>query len=111
MSKEFFDAIRTGDLNQVNAMIAADEELLSATDENGLGPFAVAKYSGRNQIAEISPELQIVLTLEHADVVHDLIRVLNGGLRSVGRRTEVHSQLIDRDVRKSIQPWELKTVK
>jgi ankyrin repeat protein len=63
MSKEFFDAIRTGDLNQVNAMIAADEELLSATDENGLGPFAVAKYSGRNQIAEILLEKGLELDI------------------------------------------------
>src|SRR5262250_2122641 len=62
MSKEFFDAIRTGDLNQVNA-ISADEELLSAKDENGLGPYAVAKYSGRTEIAELLLEKGLELDI------------------------------------------------
>ena len=53
MSKDFFDAIRTGDRDRVSGMIAADKALLSAKDENGLGPFTVAKYSGRNEIATL----------------------------------------------------------
>ena len=53
MSKDFFDAIRGGDLDRVQAMIAADHALLSAQDENGLGPFTAAKYSGRGEIAAL----------------------------------------------------------
>jgi len=53
MNKDFFDAIRTGDRDRVSTMIAADKGLLSATDENGLGPFMIAKYSGRNEIAAL----------------------------------------------------------
>jgi ankyrin repeat protein len=53
MSKDFFDAIRNGDRERVNGMIAADEALLRAKDENGLPPFVVAKYSGRNEIAAL----------------------------------------------------------
>lgn len=53
MSKEFFDAIRAGDRDRVSTMIATDRGLLSAKDENGLGPFMIAKYSGRNEIAAL----------------------------------------------------------
>jgi len=53
MSKDFFDAIRSGDRDRVSRMIASDEGLLRAQDENGLGPFMVAKYSGRNEIAAL----------------------------------------------------------
>ena len=51
MSKEFFDAIRAGDTAKVSAMLEADPVLLSVKDENGLGAFAVAKYSRGNEIA------------------------------------------------------------
>jgi ankyrin repeat protein len=53
MSKEFFDAIRAGDAGKVSAMIAADPGLLNAQDENGMGSFVVAKYSRRNDIADM----------------------------------------------------------
>jgi ankyrin repeat protein len=51
MSKEFFDAIRAGDAARVSAMLEGDSGLLAARDENGLGAFATAKYSRRNDIA------------------------------------------------------------
>jgi ankyrin repeat protein len=51
MSKDFFDAIRAGDRGRVSALLAADTSLLSASDEKGLGPFAVAKYSRQDEIA------------------------------------------------------------
>ena len=53
MSKELFDAIRAGNLDSVSRMITADKTLLDTKDENGLGPFTVAKYSGRNAIAAL----------------------------------------------------------
>jgi uncharacterized protein len=61
MSKELFDAIRAGNLDQVSRMIAADKTLLSAKDENGLGTFTAAKYSGRNEIAALLLEKGVEL--------------------------------------------------
>ncbi|HXA67370.1 MAG TPA: ankyrin repeat domain-containing protein [Bryobacteraceae bacterium] len=63
MNKDFFDAIRTGDRDRVSTMIAADKGLLSATDENGLGPFMIAKYSGRNEIAALLVEKGVELDI------------------------------------------------
>lgn len=53
MSKEFFDAIRAGDLDKVSGMLAAEAVLLTAKDENGHSAFAAAKYSGRHEIAAL----------------------------------------------------------
>jgi len=63
MNKDFFDAIRTGDRDRVSTMIAVDKGLLSATDENGLGPFMIAKYSGRNEIAALLVEKGVELDI------------------------------------------------
>ncbi|HEX4592898.1 MAG TPA: ankyrin repeat domain-containing protein [Bryobacteraceae bacterium] len=63
MSKEFFDAIRAGDRDRVSAMIAGDKSLLSAKDENGLGPFTVAKYSAKNEIAALLLEKGVDLDI------------------------------------------------
>lgn len=53
MNKEFFDAIRAGDAGKVTQMIDADAGLLSTPDENGLGPFTVARYSRQDGIASL----------------------------------------------------------
>src|SRR5260370_4288179 len=53
MSKEFFDAIRAGDLAKVAGMMEADPGLLNATNENGLGAFTVARYSRQDAIAKL----------------------------------------------------------
>lgn len=53
MSKEFFEAIRAGDRGKVESMLAADPALLGAKEENGAGPFVIAKYSARNDIAQL----------------------------------------------------------
>jgi ankyrin repeat protein len=63
MSKDFFDAIRAGDRDRVSAMIAADKALLSAQDENGLGAFTAAKYSGKNEIAALLLEKGVDLDI------------------------------------------------
>ena len=63
MSKEFFDAIRAGDRDKVSAMLAADATLLSAKDENGLGPFTTAKYYRRNEIAAMLLEKGVELDI------------------------------------------------
>jgi len=61
MSKDFFDAIRAGDRDKVNAMLAADPTLLSAKDEKGNSAFVTAKYAHRNDIAVLLVELGIEL--------------------------------------------------
>ena len=61
MNQDFFDAIRSGELDRVSAMVAADKDLLSAKDKNGLGPFTVAKYSGRGEIAAMLLEKGVEL--------------------------------------------------
>ncbi|HLJ47725.1 MAG TPA: ankyrin repeat domain-containing protein [Bryobacteraceae bacterium] len=53
MSKELFDAVRAGDQAKVEAMVDSNPALLAATDENGLGPFTVARYSRQNGIADM----------------------------------------------------------
>jgi uncharacterized protein len=53
MSKTFFDAIRAGDRAAVDTLLATDSSLLGALDENGLGAYAAARYSGRNEIAAL----------------------------------------------------------
>jgi ankyrin repeat protein len=51
MSQQFFEAIRAGDRDKVDALLNADATLLAAQDEKGLGAYTAAKYSGRNDIA------------------------------------------------------------
>jgi uncharacterized protein len=53
MNKDFFDAVRAGDLTKVAAMMEADPGLLDATDENGLGAFTVARYSRQDAAAKL----------------------------------------------------------
>jgi len=50
--KEFFDAIRAGDEQRVRTLAESNPSLLAAKDEQGLGPFTVARYSRQNAIAE-----------------------------------------------------------
>jgi ankyrin repeat protein len=85
MSKDFFDAIRTGDRDRVSAMIAANKALLNAKDENGLGPFTAAKYSGRNEIAALLLENGAELDVFAACIAGDEQRVveLAGGDREL----------------------------
>ncbi|HTA71889.1 MAG TPA: ankyrin repeat domain-containing protein [Bryobacteraceae bacterium] len=75
MSKDFFDAIRAGDRERLTEMIAADEALLRAKDENGIGPFIAAKYSGRNDIAELLLQKGVELDIFAACMAGALQRV------------------------------------
>ena len=53
MSKEFFDAIRAGDVPRVTQMLDADPALLNAPDDNGLSPFTAARYSRQDAVAQV----------------------------------------------------------
>jgi uncharacterized protein len=75
MSKEFFDAIRSGDQDRVSAMLTGDATLLRATDDKGIGAFVAAKYSGRHEIASMLLSKGIELDIFAACVAGDEARV------------------------------------
>lgn len=53
MSTAFFEAIKAGEAEKIGQMIDSDPSLLSARDDNGLGPFTVARYSRQDSIARL----------------------------------------------------------
>jgi uncharacterized protein len=61
MSQQFFEAIRAGDRGRVEELLNVNPGLLGARDEKGLGAYAAAKYSGRNEIAALLLERGIEL--------------------------------------------------
>jgi ankyrin repeat protein len=63
MSKDFFDAIRSGDHAKVSSLLTADPALLAARDDKGLSAFIAAKYSQRNDIAALLLEKGIELDI------------------------------------------------
>jgi uncharacterized protein len=68
MSKTFFDAIRAGDRAAVDTLLASDSSLLGALDEKGLGAYAAARYSGRNEIAALLLEKGVKLDVYTASM-------------------------------------------
>ena len=63
MSQQFFEAIRAGDRDRVDALLSSDPALLGAKDEKGLSAYMAAKYSGRNDIAALLLERGVELDL------------------------------------------------
>jgi ankyrin repeat protein len=53
MNAEFFGAIKQGDVMKVAAMVKDDPSLLNDTDEQGLGPYTVARYSRQDEVAKL----------------------------------------------------------
>jgi ankyrin repeat protein len=53
MSTAFFEAIKAGEAEKIGQMIDSDPSLLNARDDNGLGPFTVARYSRQDSIARL----------------------------------------------------------
>jgi len=76
---EFFDAIRAGDEPRVRALVESDPSLLGTKDQQGLGPFTVARYSRQNGIAEyllskgVHLDIFAACLADRADRVADLI--------------------------------------
>jgi len=68
MSKTFFNAIRAGDRAAVDTLIDSDSSLLGALDENGLGAYAAARYSGRGEIAALLLEKGVKLDIHAASM-------------------------------------------
>src|SRR3954468_10940790 len=52
MSAEFFDAVKKGDRDTVERMVAADRSLLLAADENGVSAILLAYYHGKSDVAQ-----------------------------------------------------------
>ena len=51
--RNFFDAIRGGDIPRITQLLEAEPALLSARDENGLGPYTVARYARQDAAARL----------------------------------------------------------
>lgn len=63
MNQEFFGAIKQGDVIKVTSMIREDASLLSDKDENGLGPYTVARYSRQDEVARLLLEKGVELDI------------------------------------------------
>jgi uncharacterized protein len=74
--QQFFEAIRAGDRDKVNALLASDGTLLTAKDDKGLGAYTAAKYSGRNEIATLLLEKGVQLDVFAASMAGAKDRVL-----------------------------------
>ncbi len=61
MSQQFFEAVRAGDRGKVQELLAANAGLLRAKDQQGLGAYTAAKYSGRPEIAALLLERGVEL--------------------------------------------------
>jgi ankyrin repeat protein len=85
MSQEFFDAIRAGDRGKVEELLDANAELLGAKDEQGLGAYTAAKYSGRNEIATLLLERGVELDVFAACIAGARERVVE----LIGREPEL----------------------
>src|SRR6202035_5714871 len=68
--------------------------------------LALGELLGRNIPAVFSSELQVVLTLYHADIVDELVEVLDGELRSIAIRPNVQTraEVVESNVRELVQP-------
>src|ERR1700678_3196640 len=76
MSQQFFEAMRAGERDKVDALLNADAALLAAQDEKGLGAYTAAKYSGRNDIAALLLEKGVALDVFAACMAGAQDRVL-----------------------------------
>jgi ankyrin repeat protein len=76
MSQQFFEAIRTGNRDAIDALLHSDATLLAAKDEKGRGAYAVAKYSGRNDIATLLLEKGVELDIFAASMAGAKERVM-----------------------------------
>jgi ankyrin repeat protein len=85
MSQQFFEAIRGGDRGKVEELLAANAELLGAKDQQGLGAYTAAKYSGRGEIATLLLERGVELDVFAACMAGARERVL----KLIGREPEL----------------------
>lgn len=75
MTEKLFNAIRSGDLDTVGALVSTDRSLLNATDEKGVSAYVTARYHGRNDIARMLLEKGAELDIFAACMAGDKERV------------------------------------
>lgn len=75
MSEEFFQAVRSGDLAKVNAMLERDPGLANARATGGTHAAVLALYYGRPDVSQAILARKPVLDLRSAAAVGDFARV------------------------------------
>ena len=78
MSKEFFDAIKQGDMAEVERRLKQDPVLIHAR-ENGLSPILVAAYHHEPQIASFLADKTVAISIFEAAAtgkINNIIRLL-----------------------------------
>jgi ankyrin repeat protein len=74
-AREFFSAIRTGDLVTVRTMLDAEPGLATAKNEQGQSPVLAAVYNGRNDIRDALIARGVALEFHEAAAAGQLERV------------------------------------
>ena len=75
MSNEFFDAVRKGDRETVERLLAADRSLLVARDANGVSAVLLSHYYGHTELSKLLVSKKPVLDIFEASTVGDAARV------------------------------------
>jgi ankyrin repeat protein len=75
MSAEFFTAVKQGDREAVERMVAADRSLLVARDENGVSAILLAYYHGKDEVARALIARKPALDIFEAATAGDAGRV------------------------------------
>ena len=75
MEQAFFDAIKSGRVDDVKAQVASDPALLRARDANGASAILFSIYNGRNDVAEALIGLGAPLDLFEASALGRLERI------------------------------------
>lgn len=74
-TKEFFEAIRAGELEQVRSLLSADPLLASARNESGASPLLLSIYTGRREVRDLLLASGAKMDLAEAAAAGDLDRV------------------------------------
>ena len=74
-TKLFFDAIRSGDLARVGALLEADPSLAGARNESGASPLLMSIYTGQKEVRDLLLSRCIEMDLAEACAAGDLSRV------------------------------------
>ena len=74
-SKEFFDAVRKGDVAKIEGMLAEDRTLLTAKTDRGFTAITVAAYMAQPRVLEAILAHKPSMTVHEAALAGDLRRV------------------------------------
>jgi uncharacterized protein len=73
--KQYFDAIRSGDLSAVNVLLDADPGLLTSRNEQGQSGVLFAAYNGRKEVRDALIARGAVLEVHEAAAAGHLVKV------------------------------------